>query len=306
MPEDLKSTSGVRARRIYDALCKTDAYRDLVANGLTAQAFPHQTGSPLADGLLARLPTPEPVIAVVNSRFHTLRNEVDLMVEDFRQRGHRSFHAYVEDLEYDGGRLSHQGLEFDACYCKFDNVAEFREISFSESREHVLPFLTAVGDRTVFMVNRFIGMYVAEHKGLLALLHDASFAHLFDECELELIRRIVPETHMLSADNASRFVQDQSRWVVKGCLDTRGRSVHIGPSLPPERWQAAIANALRDDGQPHVAQRYVPHERSDEQYISQAYFLVDGRPAGWFSRISRDSVTNVGNGGALLIPVLVG
>jgi hypothetical protein len=170
MFEDLKSTSGVRSRRIYDALRKTGAYRDLVTNGLTAQAFPHQTGSPLVDGLLARLPTPEPVIAVLNSR----------------------------------------------------------------------------------------------------------------------------------------FLQDQPRWVVKGCLDDRGRSVHVGPSLPPERWQTVIVNALRDDGQSHGAQRYVPHERSDGQYISQAYFLVDGRPAGWFSRISRNSVTNVGNGGALLIPVLVG
>lgn len=295
-----------RSRRIHDALRKTDAYRDIVTNGLRPRAFPHQTGSPLVDGLLARLSTPKPVIAVLNSRFHTLWNEIDLIVEDLRQRGHRSFQAYVEDLDYDGGRLSHQGLEIDACYCKFDNVAEFREISFSASREHVLPFLTAVRDRAVVMLNRFVGMYVAEHKGVLALLHDASFAHLFDDDELELIHRIVPETHMLSPDNALRFVKDQSRWVVKGCLDTRGRSVHIGPSLSPEEWQAAIADALRDDGQTHVAQRYVAHERSHGQYLSQSYFLVDGRPAGWFSRISGTCVTNIGNGGAIVIPVLVG
>jgi hypothetical protein len=295
-----------RSRRIYDALCKTNACRDLVARGVHSTAFPHQTGSPLVDGLLARLSTPGPVIAVLNSRFHTLWNEVELIVEDFRERGHRSIHAYVEDLEYDGRRLSHQGIEIDACYCKFDNVTEFREVSFSESREQVRPFLNAARDRQVVMLNRFVGMYVAEHKGLLALVHDESFADLFDDDELELIRGIVPETHMLSADNAGRILRDRSRWVVKGCLDTRGRSVHIGASLPPDRWQAAIAGALRDGAQPHVAQRYVSHERSAEQFLSQAYFLVDGKPAGWFSRISRDIVTNVGNGGALQIPVLVG
>jgi len=295
-----------RSRRIYDALSKTEAYREILASGFHATAFAVQAGSPLADGLLARLSIERPVIAVLNSRFHTLWNEVDLIVEDLRQRGCQAFHAYVEELEYDGRHLSCQGLEIDACYCKFDNVADFREVSFSASRKHVLPFVNAVRDGRVAMLNSFVGMYVGEHKGLLALLHDASFAHLLDDDELELIRALVPETHMLSADNARRFVQERSRWVVKGSLDTRGRSVHIGPSLSPERWQAAIANALRDEGQSHVAQRYVPHERSGERYISQAYFLVDGRPSGWFSRISRNTVTNVGNGAALLIPLLVG
>lgn len=293
------------SRHVYTGLTQAPKFREISASGHRA-AFDHQVSSPFVQAFMKRVGKKQAVIAILNSRHHTLWNEVELIVKDFQRNGQQAFHAYVEDLEYDGQNLCHQGQKIDACYCKFDNVHEFDEVSFSQSAAEVGPFLRAVKESKVIMFNHFHGMYLAEHKGLLALLHDPKFSFLFSKEDRELIATVVPESHMLTTDNLRKFALEKDSWIIKGCLDTRGRSVSIGANMSPTNWRKALEEAAVSAEQVFIAQRYCPHEHIHDRYISHSYFLVDAEPSGWMTRVSKHAITNIAYGGGMQIPILVG
>lgn len=256
--------------------------------------------------------TAKPVIGLLNSRHNTLTTELDLMAEELSALGCETVPTFVEDLEYSAGRLLGNARPLDMCYQKFDSNPNW-EYPFTPDSRCAENYLRALRDGNIIGVNSFASSYLIESKAVLSLLWERKFERFFSEEELALGREVTARTKMakhLTADEAAQARQEQNHFILKKSFDTRGRSVVIGRNISAAAWEKALYSAIADDVSGYVLQRYLEHESCQDSsgqsnYISHAYFIVRGEPAGMLTRFSADPVTNVGRNGSLGIPLIV-
>lgn len=101
---------------------------------------------------------------------------------------------------------------------------------------------------------------------------------------LAWLDQALPETILLTPDNASRILADKDEWVVKfagydqGQQAWGGRSLHIGLRYAVNSWQTTIAQLLELPW-PVVAQRFMPSLQVDIAYLdeqAQHHWLRNG------------------------------
>jgi uncharacterized circularly permuted ATP-grasp superfamily protein len=251
-------------------------------------------------------------VAVLNSRYLTLENELDLIADQFRSLGVNTFRCYVEDLRYSGGRLVYGDLPIHLTYNKFDDSwgPEAYECAFSRTTAEVADYIEAYRSGAVLAVNSFPSMYLTEQKSMLAFLHSDMFAGHCTAQERELINEIVPETAIVRLASQAwldEVAQRQQDWELKKSRDTRGRTLTIGRSVTDAQWHKALAVATASEpGDDWVLQRIAEpmqsiRDRADGQqepvFTTLGCFLFTGRATGVYVRSSTDEITNVGRVG---------
>jgi uncharacterized circularly permuted ATP-grasp superfamily protein len=252
-------------------------------------------------------------VAILNSRYLTMNNELDLIAEQFREQGCETIRCFVEDLRFDGQQLLHGEFPIHLVYNKYDDShgPDAYECAFSRTTAEVQAYLDAYRAGVVFSVNTFPSMYLTEQKSTLAFLWSPLLQQRLGRQERELIEEIVPRTRMLrhlAPDELAEAAAHPERYVLKRSLDTRGRSVLIGRSTPAEEWQRTLAqgrNALQGDD--YVLQELAVSEESalapslgleaESVFTSLACFLFSGEPTGLMIRTSVEETTNVGRRG---------
>jgi len=259
-------------------------------------------------------------VAVLNSRYLTMQNELDLIADQFRALGVNAVRGYVEDLRYLGGRLVLGDLPIDLTYNKFDDSwgPDAYECAFSRTTGEVADYLEAYRSGAVLAVNSFPSMYLTEQKSMLAFLHSDLFAGHCTAQERKLIHDIVPETvivRLASQAWLDEVARQRRDWVLKRSLDTRGRTLVIGRSVADAQWhQAMAAAAASEPGDDWILQRLAPplHSRCDradrqpeQVFTTLSCFLLTGRAAGLIVRSSTEEVTNVGRVGFCQAPIVV-
>lgn len=252
-------------------------------------------------------------VAVLNSRYLTMNNELDLIAEQFREQGCTAIRCFVEELRFDGQQLRHGELPIHLVYNKYDDShgPEAYECAFSRTTAEVQAYLDAYRAGAVFSVNTFPSMYLTEQKSTLAFLWSPLLRQRLGRQELELIEELVPRTRMLrhlDPDELAEAASHPERYVLKRSLDTRGRSVLIGRSAQKEDWQRTLVQGRSEPpGDDYVIQELAPSEEStpdpalglgaERVFTSLACFLFSGEPSGLMVRTSVEETTNVARQG---------
>ena len=119
----------------------------------------------------------------------------------------------------------------------------------------------------------------------------------WDEHNLDLtdtsrrwLDKYLPKSVYLSNLSAEEVLKNPKRWVLKGAFGRMGKTVRIGPLMPKKKWAQAVQEAFEV---PHMV---VAQKRFDTAplwtsrgmgYATVGVYLVDGRFAGYFSRIDK-------------------
>jgi len=108
---------------------------------------------------------------------------------------------------------------------------------------------------------------------------------LFSEPSRDAIRRYLPQTVRLEAMPRERLIAERQEWVLKSDYGCEGDEVVIGAEVPASQWEASIEAA--------VPGRWVAQRRFRAQlqpdgitFVNHGVFLIGGRAAGLFTRLS--------------------
>ncbi len=260
-------------------------------------------------------------VAVLNSRYLTMTTELDSIAEQFRMEGCTAVRGHVEDLRFEGGRLTLEGVPVSLVYNKYDDSRgpEAYECAFSRTTAEVQAYLDAYQAGAMLAVNSFPSMYLTEQKSTLAFLWSPLLRKHLGKEELALLEEIVPRTRLvrhLSAAELVEVIAKRERYVLKRSLDTRGRSVVIGQGAEADAWARLVADArLEPAGDDYVVQELALAEPSVTRrlegatptrvFTSLACFLFRGEPSGLIVRTSVEETTNVGRRGFMQPPLLI-
>ena len=256
-----------------------------------------------------------PNIAIVDWSDVPTRSEFRVLKDYFVARGHDTVITDPTDLTYDGNSLSADGFRIDILYKR----VVIHEFLNRFDQEH--PLIRAYKDRKVFIANSFRSKLVHK-KSSFAILSDPAYHHLFEESEIELIRKHVPWTRLVRPsittfreaewDLLSLISKHRGEFVLKPNDDYGGRGVLLGWEVNAEDWEAALRIAMK---QPYVVQERVNGLRtripaySDRVFLEQMYvdlnpFLFENKVEGALIRLSAGPLLNVSSGGgqtALLV-----
>lgn len=256
-----------------------------------------------------------PNIAIVDWSDVPTRSEFQVLKDYFVARGHHTVITDPTDLTYDGNTVSAEGFRVDILYKR----VVIHEFLNTFDREH--PLIRACKDGKVCMANSFRSKLVHK-KSSFAVLTDPTYHHLFEESELELIRKHVPWTRLVKPgmttfrgaewDLLSLISEDRERFVLKPNDDYGGRGVLLGWEVSAEEWKTGLRTALT---KPYVVQERVQGLRttipaySDRVFLDQSYvdlnpFLFENKVEGALVRLSAAPLLNVTSGGgqtALLV-----
>jgi hypothetical protein len=257
-----------------------------------------------------------PTIAVVDYEEVPTRTEHHLFREFFESRGYPSIVCDPRHLSYEDGRLRHEGRALDIVYKRL-LVNEFLERS-GELR----PFLQAVRDRAVVMVNPFKCKPIHK-KAIFEVLTDDELQGLFTEDERVAIAAHVPWTRRVREGHTLRngATIDLPEWirrhrtelVMKPNDEYGGKGVFIGWEMTESEWEAALATALASS---YVVQGKVELLRQSFPELSPALsfrdmvvdldpFVFEGEVEGFLTRLSGTSLANVTSGGGQVPSFLV-
>jgi glutathionylspermidine synthase len=256
-----------------------------------------------------------PNIAIVDWPDVPTRSEFRVLQDYFVACGHDTAITDPTDLTYDGNLLSADGFRVDILY-KRVLIHEFLD---RFNREH--PLIRAYKDRKICMANSFRSKLVHKKSGF-AILTDPAYYYLFEQRELDTIRKHVPWTRLVRPaitsfrgaewELLSLIEKYKGEFVLKPNDDYGGRGVVLGRESSAAEWKAALQNAIE---KPYVVQERVNGLRTripaysdrvclDEMYVDLNPFLFENKVEGALIRLSAGPLLNVTSGGgqtALLV-----
>ncbi len=297
-------------RKIFAGYQETQTFKNLkLQYDEKLGIFSHYTQPRFSKSLLdihqEMRPLATPSIAILNSKYNTLTNEVSLMLKELEELGLTAQKGFVEDSTFDGSSLKISGQEINICYQKFD-YNESQEIPFTQDPDSVQDYLLAIKTGAVMATYSFASSYLIENKATLGLFWHPKLKELFTPEELNIVKRTCTPTHhlsLLSENQVQEILDNKEKYVLKKGLDTRGRSVQIGKNTDKLVWTNCVLKAWKNTQEHFVIQDFIAHEtmitEHGPQFVSHAYFMLRGEPVGPLLRFSSSEITNVGLKGSL-------
>lgn len=259
-----------------------------------------------------------PGLAALLTDENRLTHELDLMLDDFANRGREARIVAAEELAFDGRRVTHRGEPISLAYDKF-------RISVPTSRNHCwrdgferryAAFLAAQQAGAFTAVNNLAAQTIAEDKSLLGILALPDTAAVLSDADRQFVADNVLWTARLQPGRVVRggaeidllayVAAHRDEFVIKPTSEGRGYGVVIGRECSRDEWQALCAV---DPATPRVVQDYVEPARLSvvcqgasglavrEMYLTLGLATVNGRYEGVLSRISPSRITNVARQG---------
>ena len=256
-----------------------------------------------------------PCIAIVDWSGVPTSSEFRVLRDYFVDQGYPAVIVDPHDLEYKGDYLSAGGLRIDIVYKR----VVIHEFLHTFGLDH--PLVSAYRARRVCMANSFRTKLVHK-KSTFAILSDPAYESLFDDRELDVIRKHIPWTRYVRRsrtmfegsefDLETLLRAEREQFVLKPNDDYGGHGVFLGWETDEREWREAIESALH---KPYVVQQRVAAEKIaipgysdrvdiDELFVDFNPFLFQNEVEGALIRLSASSLLNVTAGGgqtALLV-----
>lgn len=149
-------------------------------------------------------------------------------------------------------------------------------------REPLAALLRAQHEGKTAVLNPW-GSGLAQNKRALALFFERP--DLFDTQLLERVRRFVPETRFAECVPFKQALDGREAWVLKSAEGCEGDEVFVGRDCAAKDWLAALTQAT--PGQWVLQRAFRPRLDPQGRQTNFGVFLVEGRPSGILTRISR-------------------
>jgi hypothetical protein len=249
-----------------------------------------------------------PTIAVVDYEEVPTRTEHHLFREFFEAQGYPSLVCDPRQLEYDGRRLRHAGVEIDIVYKRL-LVNELLE-----KKDELAALVRAASDRAVTVVNPFRCKPIHK-KAIFAVITDDELQRLFTDEERAAIAAHVPWTRRVADGPATRrgvrielprYIREHRQaLVLKPNDEYGGKGVFIGSELSQADWERAVDQALAGS---YVVQDKLELQRESFPEASPGLpfrnvivdldpFVFNGEVEGFLTRLSGSTLANVTSGG---------
>ena len=147
---------------------------------------------------LGEKPDKSPVIAIVDLKGLPTQKEFELFKEYFESQGYTALICSPDELEFDGKYLVYKGVTIDIVYKRL-LVNEYLPIINSAPA-----LLEAYRAGAVCLVNNFRSKIVHK-KAIFAVLTNEKYAHLFNEAELDAIKKHVPWTRKFREEETEHY-----------------------------------------------------------------------------------------------------
>ncbi len=234
---------------------------------------------------------------------------IDQMVLALSKTGVEGANADPAELEFDGEALRLKGRRVGVLVRVF-----FPEV-IDALGDRLRGIMAAIRARAVCMVTSFRNT-IAGNKSLFAMVTDPSLELGLKTEEKDLVRKHLPWTRVLAEAKTAGPTGDEIDllpWVVKNQNDLvckradgyGGADVHLGWTMPEERWTETVDTALKS-GNYLVQKRVImtparypvlgPGFPEAELFADQNFFMTGGELAGYLCRLSPTPVTNLSQG----------
>jgi hypothetical protein len=263
---------------------------------------------------LGRKPDHPPRIAIVDLKGLPTQKEFELFKDFFDLEGYPAVICAPDELEFTDNQLRVGDFAIDIVYKRL-LVNEYLPIM-----SEYPALLDAYRAGAICMVNSFRSKLIHK-KALFAVLTDQCRAALFSGDEQEAIRKHVPWTRLVRAEQTDYFGseidlleylrENRERLVLKPNDDYGGHGITIGWNSDAAAWEAALSNALSNGD--YLAQERVPTAREvfpalkdngtldfAEQLVDLDPLLFNGRVRSAFTRLSSTELANVSSGGGMV------
>lgn len=254
-----------------------------------------------------------PQIAIVDWKEVPTYSEFEILQSRFERLGIPTLIADPRDLEFDGHKLTADGVKIDLVYRRVlinDIVAKPAECS---------ALVKAYSANAVCVANTF-RCKIPHVKAFFAVLTDERNGALFSHDERELIRRHIPWTRVVADVKTAHYGQpvellafiekERENLVLKPSDEYGGSGVTLGWETSESAWDSAIERALSAKDGAWIAQERIPIRREVFPYIAGpgkvdyrdmlvdfAPYLFRGKLAGFLTRLSATGLANVTSGG---------
>jgi hypothetical protein len=163
-----------------------------------------------------------------------------------------------------------------------------------------LPFravVSGMANGSLAVVNPF-GAVVPQNKRSFALMWEQ--IHRFPPAAQAAIERYVPVSRRLETMHAEQLAAQRDQWVIKSDYGAEGEEVVVGREVDDAAWRRALGRARPGRW---IAQQYFAAETdADGAAVNHGVFLVGGRAAGLYARVSVGAT----DGNARSVAALVG
>ena len=260
-------------------------------------------------------PEHSPVIAIVDLKDLPTQKEFELFKDYFEENGYPSIICSPDELEFDGEKMSCQGVKIDIVYKRL-LVNEYLPIM-----DKYPALLDAYRAGAICMVNSFQSKLIHK-KAVFAVLTNEKYAHLFNDAELSAIKAHVPWTRKFREEKTFNKGEEidlvtwtranKSKLVLKPNDDYGGHGIYIGWVSDEKEWEEAMKIALVDED-------YLVQERVEtskelfpmlfgeegkfeflEQLVDLDPLLYFGKVGSAFTRLSSTELANVSSGGGMV------
>jgi hypothetical protein len=244
-------------------------------------------------------------------------SSLEVEVASHRRQGIDAEICDYRELSFERGRLRAGDREVELLY-RVMPTAECLEL-----REEMGPLLAAVGAGAVCMVNPFRAELLG-HKALFALMTDPAHDFGFDPAERSAVRDHVPwgrqlaegrttDAHGREVDLVEHVLAEREHLVLKPAHQFGGLDVRLGWHQDEADWRRLVEEGLKAD---YVVQRRVPLHHADYPTMDapgsrRSYFedtdpfAFHGQVGGMLTRLSRDEITNVHEGGSVVASFVI-
>jgi hypothetical protein len=263
---------------------------------------------------LGRKPDHPPRIAIVDLKGLPTQKEFELFKDFFDLAGYPALICSPDELEFTDNQLRVGDFAIDIVYKRL-LVNEYLPIM-----SEYPALVDAYRAGAICMVNSFRSKLIHK-KALFAVLTDQRRAALFSGDEQEAIRKHVPWTRLVRAEQTDYFGSEidlleylrgnRERLVLKPNDDYGGHGITIGWNSAAAAWEAALSDALSNGD--YLAQERVPTAREvfpalkdngtldfAEQLVDLDPLLFNGRVRSAFTRLSSTELANVSSGGGMV------
>ena len=260
-------------------------------------------------------PDHKPVIAIVDLKDLPTIKEFELFRDFFEANGYKSIICSPDELEFNGSRMSCNGVEIDIVYKRL-LVNEYLPIMDDQPA-----LVDAYRAGAICMVNSFRGKLVHK-KAIFAVLTNERYKYLFNDDELSAISKHVPWTRKFRDENTVNKSEtiDLVEWtrsnphklVLKPNDDYGGHGIFIGWNSTESEWDEAIALAVKNGDylvqeRVKTAKEFFPMITDDagnwemvEQLVDLDPLLFLGKVGSAFTRLSSSELANVSSGGGMV------
>lgn len=259
-----------------------------------------------------------PTIAIVDWAGVPTATEFELFRRYFESKGLKTLITQPERLEFKDGRLRDGDFVIDIYYKRVLTS------ELLEKPDAAKATLQAYEAGKICVINSFRAKFL--HKKMsLGLMHDEANAHLFNEHELDVIRRHIPWTRKVAegyttvsgqrVDLIPFIAANREQLVMKPNDEYGGKGVIIGWTASDEEWQRGIKEALASS---YVVQWAVQLDQEPYPYYDQQQgvsfrdltadldpFVFGSDMAGILTRLSSVALLNVTAGTGSVVPTMI-